>query len=446
MNSPQTLSAAPGAQGTLSSVVDQPEPISAKKVAIVSGLGSAIEYYDFALYGLLAVYLGPLFFPQEDSLTALLVTLGIFASAFVVRPLGGLFFGWFGDKYGRSKTLIITVAGMGSASLLMGCLPTYANLGVMAPAALLLCRLAQGFFAGGEVSGAATYIAECSPPAKRGFYGAFNPTGIAMGMSLAPAVIWGINSWVGTEAMADWGWRIPFLLSAPLVLITLVARLYLEDSPHFRKAQKTNTLVKTPFKTLVSECAPNLSRAVMIAIAQNAMAYIGLLYLNIHLTRSVGYPASQVLALLAFAPFMAGLLMPMCGVLSDRWGRVNAMRLGYASYFVLFPIALYLMNSGVFEYACFAVLALFVPYALVQAAGYPMYAELFPTKVRYSGVALSINIGALAGGATAPALATWLAATTGNLMSVAFVAMFAASLALIALFSLRRKDMVTDFS
>lgn len=411
--------------------------LSPRRVAIIAGMGSAVEFYDFSIYGLMAAYLGHKFFPSENSLTALLATLAIFGSAFIVRPLGGLFFGWLGDKYGRSKTLVVTVLGMGIGSVLMGLLPTYETFGVLASVLLLACRLAQGFFAGGELGGASTYISESVPRNRRGLYGAFNPLGAAVGLAAAPAVAAICSMLLSPEQMSSWGWRIPFLLCGPLIALTLYARMFLEDSPQFKHAVEQHKETRTPLKVLFTQYRTPLLKSVGIATAQNAMVYIGLLYFNIHLTRTLGYPASNVFLLMAAAPLLAGFFMPMFGALSDKIGRRPVILTGYASYFVLLPLAMMLMEQGSFALACFGVLLTFVPYSMVQAIGYPLYAELFPTKVRYSGAALGINFGALIGGASAPSLATWLTAVTGDHLSAAYLGMAAACLAVAVLLTVK---------
>src|SRR5690242_7441231 len=204
------------------SAVSASRPIDAHTVAttrspwrgaIAAGLGSAIEYYDFQLYVVLAVAISPLFFPNQSPEAALLSTLLIFGGAFVVRPLGGMFFGWLGDRRGRRAALLVTVIGMGFATAFIGLLPGYFALGVLAPALLLFFRFAQGFFAGGEVTGAATYIAESVPPERRGFFGAFNPAMATLGLTLATAAAGLCSALFGAAAMSGWAWRIPLLLS-----------------------------------------------------------------------------------------------------------------------------------------------------------------------------------------------------------------------------------------
>jgi MHS family proline/betaine transporter-like MFS transporter len=412
-------------------------PLSPKRAAIISGMGSAVEYYDFVIYGLMATYLGSRFFPSQSSLAGLLATLGIFGSAFIVRPLGGIVFGWIGDKYGRSSTLVVTVLGMGVSSVLMAVLPTFDMVGMLAPVLLLICRMAQGFFAGGEVSGASTYISECAPLKHRGLYGSLNPTGVTVGLAAAPAVAGIVSTMLNHQQMLDWGWRVPFALCGPLILVTAYARLHLEDSPQFRRTLERQKKTKTPLKVLLAEHRKPLLKAIGISTAQNAMAYIGLLYFNIYLTRTLGYPGHLVYWLMALAPFFSGTLMPLFGALSDRIGRKPVMLAGYGSYIVILPVSMMLMQWHSLSLACIGALLAFVPYAMVQAVGYPLYAELYPTSVRYSGVALGINLGALIGGASIPSLSTWLTAATGNRLSAAYLGMLAGLLAVAVILTVK---------
>lgn len=407
------------------------------RVAVIASMGSAVEYYDFALYGIMAVTVGPLFFPGQSELGAILSALGIFASAFLVRPLGGAFFGWLGDKHGRSMTLIVTVLGMGVASTILGLLPTYETVGFFAPVLLLTCRLAQGFFAGGEVSGAVTYISECAPTNRRGFFGSFNPAGVSIGIGGAAAVA-GLFSYVlGAEEMRAWGWRVPFLLCLPLVFLTLWARMKLEDSPHFVSIAKDKKTVRTPLRDIFTTHKVALLKLIGIALAQSACAYLGLVYFNVHLTKVMGYNSVQVFWLMALAPAASALLMPVFGALSDTYGRRKLLITGYLGYLVLVPVCFRMINIGDFGLAVLATLIAFLPFAIVQAVGYPLYAELFPTRVRYSGVSVGFNIAAILGGATTPYLSTWLVQQTGNKESPAYFVMATALIAIVTLFTVQ---------
>ncbi|PYB78859.1 MFS transporter [Pseudomonas sp. LB-090624] len=413
---------------------DQPETgQSPWKVSIVAGMGSAVEYYDFAIYGLLASTLAKVFFPGLSPLEALLSTLAVFASAFVMRPLGGVFFGRLGDRRGRTVTLIATVVGIGIVSGIVGILPTHEQAGVLAPVMLVACRLAQGFFAGGEVSGAATYISECTPADKRGFFGAFNPAGVAIGLASAAAMAGTLSLLLTPEEMVEWGWRIPFLSCIPFIVLTLWARMKLEDSPKFKTLVESNHVVKAPVREVLRHYRKPLILATAIAFAQNSCAYLGIVYLNIHMTRTLGYEPGKVFWLMAACQLAAGLAMPSFGQLSDRIGRKHLMIIGYASYIVIIPTSMHLMGLASFALASVACMLAFVPFAITQAQGYTVYSELFPTRVRYTGIALSFNMGAILGGATTPYICTWLVSNTGLNLSPAFWVAFAATVSIIAL-------------
>ncbi|MGY2803815.1 MFS transporter [Bradyrhizobium sp. USDA 4506] len=409
---------------------------SAWKPSLIASLGSVVEYYDFALYGLLASTISPLFFPKQSSAEGLLLTLAIFGSAFVVRPIGGLVFGWLGDRRGRNSTLIFTVLGTGISSAAIGLLPTYNDVGVLAGVALLIFRLAQGFFAGGEVCGAVTYIAEVAPHNRRGFFGAFNPAGVAVGFSLAAVAAGIMQSLLASEQMSSWGWRVPFLLCIPLIVLTVYARTNLEDTPRFKRLAAERQVARTPLKEVVTACGAPLAKVIAVASAQSATAYLGLVYFNIFLTRTLGYDKAAVFWLMTVAPLSAGILMPMFGALSDRIGRLTILRVAYVAYIVVLPVALWTMKFG-FPLACVATIVAFVPFAATQSTGYPLYGELFPTHVRYSGVSLGFNIATILGGATTPYIATWLLEKTGDYLAPSYFVMGAAAIGVIALLTVR---------
>lgn len=413
---------------------DQTETIQSPwRASCVAGMGSAVEYYDFAIYGLLASTLAKVFFPGLSSFEALLSTLAVFASAFVMRPLGGIFFGRLGDRRGRTVTLIATVVGIGAVSGIVGVLPTYEHVGILAPALLVACRMAQGFFAGGEVSGAATYISECAPAGKRGFFGAFNPAGVAIGLAAAAAMAGTVTSMLTPDEMVEWGWRIPFISCIPFIGLTLWARMKLEDSPKFKTLVQSNHVLKAPIREVFRSHRKSLLLAVAIAFAQNSCAYLGIVYLNIHMTRTLGYETGKVFWLMAVCELVAALAMPLFGGLSDRLGRRRLMIFGYASYILLIPSSMYLMGFGSFTLACAACMLAFVPFAITQAQGYTVYTELFPTRVRYTGIALSFNLGAVLGGASTPYICTWLVGNTGFQLSPAVWVAVAAAVAIVAL-------------
>ncbi|XOT97549.1 MFS transporter [Alcaligenes pakistanensis] len=408
-------------------------PVSPWRAASAAGLGTMIEYYDFQLYGVLAVTLSVLFFHAGNENAALLSTLAVFGGAFLARPLGGIFFGWFGDKHGRTAALMFTIVGIGIASALMGMLPTYATLGLAAPALLLLCRLLQGFFAGGEITGAATYVAECSPPGKRGFFGAFNPAAATLGLSLATGVAGLVTALVGKEAMVDWGWRIPFLLSIPLIILCVWARSRIEDSPRFKEMLKSHRPEHSPLSLIVRDYRRPLLQVIAIGFAQNAAGYVGVVYLSTHLIHTLKYDGTAVFWLISLVTLCSAFVMPFAGSLSDRFGRKPLLTIGFLGYLVLVPLTMWVASWGSFPLAVMAVAVSIVPFIVVQAVGYPLYAELFPTRVRYSGVSLGFNVATILGGATAPFVASWLTSLTGSSMAPAFYVMAAALVGIAAL-------------
>ena len=389
--------------------------------------------YDFQLYAVLAVAISPLFFPNQSPEAALLSTLLIFGGAFVVRPLGGLFFGWLGDRRGRRTALLVTVIGMGFATACIGLLPGYGAIGVLAPSLLLAFRMAQGFFAGGEVTGAATYIAEYVPSARRGFFGAFNPAMATFGLTLATAVTGLCTTLFGIQAMSSWAWRIPLLLSVPLMAVCFWARSRIQDFPEFERLAREARLSRTPLREVTGEHLPALLKIIGLGFAQNAAGYVGVVYLSIHLTRFLKYDPTQVFWLISSVTLLSVLLMPLSGGLSDRIGRRPMLTMALIGYIILTPATMYLAGLGDFEVTCVAVAISILPFVMMQSVGYPLYAEIMPTRVRYSDVALGFNLAAIAGGATGPYIATWLVQQTGNPLAPAFYIVLVALIGLATL-------------
>lgn len=408
------------------------------RAAMAAGVGTAIEYYDFQLYGVLAVTLSTLFFVGQDPNAALLSTFAIFGGAFLARPLGGIFFGWYGDRKGRTAALMATIIGIGLASTVIGLLPTYATVGLLAPMLLLLCRLLQGFFAGGEITGAATYVAECSPAHRRGFFGAFNPAAATIGLSLATGVAGLVTLLLGEKNLMEWGWRIPFLLSIPLIILCVWARSRIEDSPSFKKMLATQKPTDhSPLSLVFRDYKKNLTQVFLIAFAQNAAGYVGVVYLSTHLIRTLGFDPQAVFWTVSIVTFVSAFLMPFTGGLSDKYGRKPILSIGLLLYVVLVPITMKVAAYGNFSIAAIAVAISIIPFILVQSVGYPLYAELFPTKVRYTGVSFSFNFATILGGGTAPFIASWLTTVTGSSMAPALYVMVVAFIGLATLFTVK---------
>jgi len=410
----------------------------AKRAAIASMAGTAIEYYEFGIYGFMAVIIGPLFFPGNNPAAALLSILAVFGSAFFIRPLGGVLLGRIGDRIGRRKVLLLTVIGMGGATAAIGVLPVTASIGIAAPTLLVCLRLIQGFFAGGEIIGAAAFVAESSPTGRRGFYGAFTPVGVALGGALAAIICGVVTTFLDAQQLQAWGWRIPFLLTLPLVLFSFYVRHHVEETPAFQKfISSRDKVVHTPFMSVLRDHSSSLIRVIMLTFGQNAGYWIGVVFMNIYLTTYLGYEKRHVFWLMAVLGLYVGVMMPFWGALSDRLGRRKLLLAGFIGYIVIVIPMMLLMDNHNIWIAAVAMLVAALPMPIIQSVGYPTYAEQFPTSVRYTAMAISINTGAILGGGITPYLVTELINKTGILLMPGFFMAFAALFSLFALLRMR---------
>lgn len=408
-----------------------------RRAAIAAMVGTAIEYYEFGVYGYLAVVISPLFFPSAEPATALLSTLAVFGSAFLIRPLGGIILGRLGDLFGRRIVLLVTVIGMGTATAATGLLPTHETAGLWAPVLLLVVRLFQGFFAGGEVTGAATYVAESAPNGRRGFWGGFTPMGVAFG-GAAAATVAGVCSGTLTGAqMSEFGWRIPFLMSIPLVILSIVIRRKISEAHAFEELQEQNALPKAPLKTVVTKYWRNVLRVILISFGQNVGYWVGFIFMNIYMTQYLKMDRTTVYWTMAAIGIAVAVMMPLWGGLSDRIGRRKVLTIGFFGYMILVVPMMLLMGLGNIPLAIAAMVVLALPMPIVQSVGYPTYTEQFPTHVRYTGISLSFNIGTILGGGLTPLLATSLIASTGNLLAPGFILIGACLVALVTLVRMR---------
>ncbi|AII10561.1 MFS transporter [Rhodococcus opacus] len=423
--------------------VPAPPRMQPRRAAVAAAAGTAVEYYEFGVYGYLAVIIGPLFFPNDNPTASLLATLAVFGSAFIMRPLGGIVLGRLGDRIGRKPVLVTTIVGMGTATAAVGLLPTAGSIGIAAPIALLLVRLAQGFFAGGEVTGSATYLSESAPVGRRGFFGAFTPVGVALGGGTA-ALVAGITTTALTDdQLRDFGWRIPFLLALPLIAVTLIARSKLEDSHAFVAATQQHAPAKSPLVEVLTEHTAAVFKVIFLSIGSNAGYWVGLIFMNIYLTTYLGYPKSNTFWIMGAISFFVATLMPFFGGLSDRVGRKKVITIGFLGYAILVLPTMIVMDKGSFALAVGAMVVLALPMPIVQSVTYPTYAELFPTRVRYTGLSIAFNIGTIIGGGLTPYLATYLISRTDNLLAPGFLLMGAAVLALVTLRTVRESSKET---
>ncbi|MDA0564233.1 MFS transporter [Streptomonospora sp. S1-112] len=415
-----------------------PDRRIALRAAVAGGVGTLIEYYAFSVYGFLAVVIAPLFFPSDNPATSILATLAVFGSGYLMRPLGGIFFGRLGDRRGRKIALVSTVVSMGLCCALMGVLPTYAQVGILAPILLVVVRMAEGFSAGGEIGGSATYIAESSPARLRGFFGAFTPTGSTLGFAVAAAVAGAATGLLTDAQMTDWGWRVPFLLCVPLTLLCLWARIKLEDTPDFREMEARAEVARAPFRSVLRHRPLAVLKVVGLAVATNGTGYVGLTYMNIYLINDLGYGAQEIYWLSAAVIALACLSMPFLGALGDRVGRLRLLVAGCVGYVLLaYPIMLVMAGKPGLLLVAAVYLAFMLLNAALQVPAFPLFTELFSRAVRYTGVALGFNIGTIVAGGTAPYIAAQLVAATGDPVSPSYWVMGVAVVGLATAFTMR---------
>lgn len=389
---------------------------SIKKVALASFIGTTIEWYDFFIYGTAAALVfNQLFFPNFSPLAGTLAAFATFAVGFFARPVGGIIFGHFGDRIGRKTMLILTIMIMGFGTVLIGCLPTYGAIGVWAPILLVALRIFQGIGLGGEWGGAVLMAVEHSPANRRGFYGSWPQTGVPAGLLLSSGVF-AIFSSLPEEQFLAWGWRMPFLLSATLILVGLFIRLRISETPAFTQVRETSTEARLPIVEVVRTQPKNVLLAIGARVCENASFYIFAVFVLAYATEQLNLSRQMVLTGTIIAAVVTFFTIPAFGALSDRVGR-RPVYMGGAAFTALFAFPFFwLINTQVTILVWVAlVLALAVGYAAQYGPQASFLPELFNTRVRYSGVSIGSQVAAVFAGGLAPLIATALLAwASGN--------------------------------
>ncbi len=410
------------------------------KVVFASLIGTAVEWYDFFLYGsAAALVFGALFFPESEPVTATMLAFGTYALGFVARPLGGVVFGHFGDRVGRKKMLVVSLMMMGGATVAIGLLPTYATIGIAAPVLLLACRLVQGFAVGGEWGGAVLMAAEHGSDDQRGFWSSWPQSGVALGNLLATGVLWVLAAVQSDAAFQAWGWRIPFLLSAVLVMVGLWVRLTIEESPVFAEAQAEMAAKKDSAPTMpLLEVIRQYPREVLVAmgmrLAENISYYIFTVISITYLVEYAGGDKSPILKALLIASVVHFIVIPLIGAWSDRVGRRPLYLAGAVGVAVWSFIFFDLIGSGSEGKIILAVVVGLVLHALMYAPQAAFFSELFGTSVRYTGASVGYQLASIFAGALAPIIALKLLGDVddGNTTAVAIYVSIASVLTIIA--------------
>ncbi|MDN4593082.1 MFS transporter [Polycladomyces subterraneus] len=385
------------------------------KSALSSFIGTAIEWYDFFLYGTAAALVFPqLFFPESDPLIGTLQAFATFTLGFVARPFGGIIFGHYGDKIGRKSMLIITLMIMGIATALIGLLPTYESIGIWAPILLIVLRLLQGIGVGGEWGGAALMSVEHAPKGKRGFYGSWTQMGVPGGLLLSTAVFTMFSS-LPEKQFLTWGWRIPFLVSFLLIGVGLFIRLRVMETPAFQKVKETQTEARLPILEVLKAHPKQVLQAMGARFAENGTFYIFSVFVLTYTTEQLGMPKSMALNGVTIATALEFIAVPLFGALSDRIGR-RPVYMGGAAFTALFAFPFFWLLDT--KSTFFTWLAIIIALALGHAAMYGPQAaflsELFGTRVRYSGISIGYQLASVFAGGLAPLIATSLMAWAGG--------------------------------
>lgn len=411
--------------------------IPTTRIAFASFIGTAIEFYDFYIYGLaVAMVIGPLFFAADDPAVQKLNAFLTFGLAFLARPLGSLLFGHYGDRIGRKATLVASLLVMGISTMLVGVLPTYDSAGWLAPALLCLLRFAQGIGLGGEWGGAALLAAEYAPAGRRGWFGMFPQLGPSVGFIFAVGGFMLLANTLDDAQFRAWGWRIPFLASAALVMVGLYVRLKLAETPVFAKALAAHQPVRLPLLELLSHHAAPLILGALAMVVCYALFYITTVFTLSYGVGTLHMPKSQFLGMLCIAIVFMAAATPLAAIAGDRYGRrpvlLAASVAALLSGFLLAPA----MESGSpLVITAFLSLELFIMGATYAPMG-ALLPELFPTRVRYTGAGAAYNLGGILGASLAPYLAQQLV-LHGGLAWVGGYISIAAAISLLAVFMMR---------
>ncbi|MBV7484884.1 glycine betaine/L-proline transporter ProP [Bordetella sp. BOR01] len=415
-----------------------------KKAVTAAALGNAMEWFDFGVYGFVAFALGKVFFPDASPAVQTIAALGTFSVPFLVRPLGGVFFGVMGDRFGRQKVLSLTIIIMAISTFCIGLIPSYHTIGLWAPILLLLCKLAQGFSVGGEYTGAAIFVAEYAPDRQRGFLGSWLDFGSIAGFVLGAGMVVLLQTMLSEPTFLDWGWRVPFFVAGPLGLLGLYLRHAAEETPAFTQQlekmakEDRDALQERPtvsFREIFSKYRKALLICIGMVLVTNITYYMLLTYMPTYLSRSLGY--SEEHGVLIIVVVMIGMLFvqPVVGFASDKIGRKPFLLVGSIGLLLLALPAFKFIgsdNTGLIFLGLLFIAVLLNCLTGVMASTLP---ALFPTRIRYSALASSFNIAIIVAGLT-PTVSAWLVEETGNLMMPAFYLMVAAAIGLITSFFL----------
>lgn len=410
----------------------QPSAMSRRAVGAAI-FGNVLEWYDFAIYGYVATIIARQFFPSGDDTSALLATFATFGIGFVARPLGGIIIGRMGDKIGRKAALLVTVLLMAVGTIGIGVIPNYQSIGLVAPLLLVVCRLMQGFAAGGEWGSATAFIVEWAPERRRGFFGSFQQASVAGGLLLGSAVAATCSTILSVDQMESWGWRLPFLLGILLVPIGIYMRSNIEETPHFRQAQEApaNPQPETPGWILAA-------KAFGFTILWTVSYYVILYYMPTFTEKQVGLSRSAALWSNSLGLVILVVAIPIMGMWSDRIGRKPLLLACCVAFALLtYPLFALMLSSASIIAVVFVQLVFGLMIALFSGPGPAAIAEIFPTATRSTWMSTGYSLATTIFGGFAPFIATWLIGRTGSAISPTYYLIVAAIASAIVIATLK---------
>jgi MHS family proline/betaine transporter-like MFS transporter len=383
--------------------------------AITAGvIGNVLEWYDFGVYGYLVPTISQLFFPGTDRVVSLLSTFAVFGVGFLMRPVGSIVFGIYGDRHGRRVALSAVIFVMAAATFAMGLLPTYAQAGVLGPILLVVVRLFQGLSAGGEWGGSTSYIVEFAPAGRRGFFGSWQLVGVGGGFLLGSLTAALLNGALSQADRLAWGWRLPFLFGIAVGIVGAYLRWRLDDTPKYTELEEQHAVAQAPLAEAFREYPRETLLGFGVTLHNTVAYYIALVYMNSFMVTAGKLPASTALWIGTFCLAVFVLLLPLMGWLSDRVGRRPLLLASCAGYIVLgYPFFL-MSSSGNVGLTILSQLLMILFYAPYAGACPAFYAEIFPTRIRYTALSIGYNIAVAIFGGFAPFIATFLVRETGS--------------------------------
>ncbi|MEL7568191.1 MAG: MFS transporter [Dehalobacterium sp.] len=419
-----------------------PKQKTQKKAVVAGFVGNILEWFDYSIYGLFAVYISHNFFPSEDPIVSLLLSLMVFGLGFVARPIGGFIFGHLGDKIGRKNTLSLTVILMGASTFIMGILPTYALIGIAAPIILTMVRLFQGVSAGGEWGSAVAFLGEYARKDNRAFIVSFSQIGSAIGMLLGSLTGLLFTNIMSEEALLSWGWRIPFLFGVVIAVFGYYMRKGVDETPVFKNMEQSESPIKEAFKnhkkTMVSQFILMFGSFVVHWLILNYMVT----YVNVFLK----LPMQTGFSLTALTLVAYIIAVPIFGVLADKFGRKPVMYFGYGGIVLLgYPLFSLLAKTQSFGSMAFVVILMAVMHAAFNGPNTCLMNELYPSRVRVTCFSIPYQVGSAVFAGTAAMVATWLVDKTGNVMAMPIYIMVAAAVSMLALIFLMPETKNVDY-